>query len=231
MSGCERDLLYPLGRQALSTQNRHPDPLWLYHITHVSNVNGILQQGGLVANNVLQENYLNIAHQSIQTRRHSQQVSCGLGGVLHDYVPFYFCRKSPMLYAIHKQQVEGYSGSQAEVVYLLVRFDSIRQSELNWVFSDGHAAMALSDFYDDAARLDQIDWPLMKAQYWFDTDDDPDRKRRRQAEFLIHATLPWSHVAGIAVYDEAHRKQVEGILSNTAQAHKPAVKVLRKWYY
>lgn len=208
-----------------------PDPLWLYHITHISNLPDILAQDGLLANNAISGQYTNIAHQGIQTRRHTRQVSCGAGGVLHDYVPFYFCRKSPMLYAIFRNRVEGYNGGQAEVVYLLTKFDSIQQAGLSWVFSDGHAAMDLSDFYDNPQNFDQVDWPLMKAQYWRDTDEDPDRKRRRQAEFLVHHHLPWEQIAGVAVYSEAQKTQVETILTNTHVFHRPSVKVLREWYY
>jgi hypothetical protein len=39
----------------------------------------------------------------------------------------------------------------------------------------------------------------MEAWYWNDTPDDPDRKRRRQAEFLVHGALPWDSVEFLAV--------------------------------
>jgi hypothetical protein len=208
-----------------------PDPLWLFHITHISNLPNILRQGGLVANNAISGQYTNIAHQEIQTRRHSKQIPCGIGGVLHDYVPFYFCRLSPMLYAISKNRVEGYSGGQAEVLYLAVKFSDIQQAGLPWVFTDGHAAMDFSEFYTDPTHFDQVDWKLMQAQYWSDTDDDPDRKRRRQAEFLVHQCVPWACITGIGVYDAAQQSRVASILDNAPSIHKPTVKVLRKWYY
>jgi len=44
-----------------------PDPVYLYHITHVDNLPGIIEAGGLLANNSVAENgYVNIAHESIQ---------------------------------------------------------------------------------------------------------------------------------------------------------------------
>ena len=47
-------------------------------------------------------NYTNIAYESIQDRRSIKSVPCGVGGSLHDYVPFYFAPRSPMLYTIHR---------------------------------------------------------------------------------------------------------------------------------
>ncbi|MEN9425273.1 MAG: hypothetical protein RL122_2656, partial [Pseudomonadota bacterium] len=63
------------------------------------------------------------------------------------------------------------------------------------------------------------------------TDEDPDRKRRRQAEFLVHQCVPWACIAGIGVYDAAQQSRVTSILDNAPSIHKPTVKVLRKWYY
>lgn len=205
--------------------------IWLYHITHINNLPNILVQGGLLANNVLQSQYTNIAHEGIQARRHTTQVSCGPGGVLHDYVPLYFCKRSPMLYAIKNNLVARYSGGQSDIVYLVVRFENVEKSDLSWVFTDGHATMALSDFYSTTEELINIDWELMKAPYWHDTDEEPDRKRRRQAEFLVHERLPWSVVSGVGVYDEAHKQQVESIFNELAVQHRPNVKALPKWYY
>jgi len=70
-----------------------PDPVYIYHITHIDNLPGIIEAGGLLANNSAAENgFVNIAHESIQQRRHSKQVPCGPGGLLHDYAPFYLGR-------------------------------------------------------------------------------------------------------------------------------------------
>lgn len=56
--------------------------------------------------------YTNIAHQNIQDRRAYRQVPFDPGGVLHDYVPFYFAPRSPMLYTISRGNVVGYEQGQ-----------------------------------------------------------------------------------------------------------------------
>lgn len=208
-----------------------PERIWLYHITHIENLAGIISVGGLLAHNGIDETYTDIAHQTIQNRRNQTQVLCPPGGALHDYVPFYFCRRSPMLYAIHKDNIEGYHGGQQSIVYLVSELARVQQADLTFVFTDGHAIMQFSEFYNAAADLDKIDWQLMQAQFWFDTDEDPDRKRRRQAEFLLYQRCPWSLISGIGVFDEAMQLRVKGLLDSLKPEHLPRVKVLRDWYY
>lgn len=208
-----------------------PERVWLYHITHIDNLPGIIRSGGLLAHNGIEDGYTDIAHQTIQKRRNQTPVPCSPGGALHDYVPFYFCRRSPMLYAIHKDNIAGYCGGQQSIVYLVSELARVQQAGLTFVFTDGHAIMQFSEFYNNVANLDKIDWPLMQAKLWTDTDEDPDRKRRRQAEFLLHRQCPWSLITGIGVFDETMKLLVESMLESLKPKHLPRVKVLRDWYY
>jgi len=209
-----------------------PDPVFLYHITHVDNLPGIISSGGIVANNqITPADYVNIAHESIQVRRHTKPVPCGPGGLLHDYAPFYLGRKSPMLFAISKGNVEGYEQGQEPVIYLVSKLALAQKAGLPFVFTDGHAAMEFTDFYDDISQLAQVDWEVLTTKYWFANDDDPDRSRRRQAEVLIHQKAPWEIIAGIAVKTEATKQRVEQIINSSAATHKVEVKVLPDWYY
>ena len=207
-------------------------PTLIYHITHKDNLEGIISRGGLVAQSVMDTDpiaYCNIAHATIQDRRAQTQVSCGPGGFLHDYVPFYFAPRSPMLYAIDRGNVEDCTEDQSDIVYLLSSAQGVADSGLEFVFTDGHGIMELSDFYDDLEDLDKIDWDVMNARYWADTDDDPDRKRRRQAEFLVYKMLPWDRIEMIAVMNNEIKAQVEGIILSSSRKHP--IKVKPDWYY
>ncbi len=135
-----------------------------------------------------------------------------------------------MLFVIHKGSVPGYFGGQTEVVHLVSTIERAEVAGLEWVFTDGHAEMApLTDFYDDLADLKKLDWGLMQSHYWFDTDDDPDRMRRRQAEFLVHDFFPWELVDSIGVCNDIMAAHVHEILETAA--HKPQVVIERSWYY
>ena len=54
-----------------------------------------------------------------------------------------------------------------------------------------------------------IDWELMESKYWHDTDEDNSRKRRRQAEFLIHKFCPWRLVREIGVMNNDVKIKVQ----------------------
>ena len=157
------------------------------------------------------------------------RVPCDPGGCLNDYVPFYFGVRSPMLYTINLGNVEGYEQGQEAIVYLKSTAQTASNANLDYVFTDGHGIMDFTDFYDDFAHLGEIDWPLMKAKWWNDTVEDPDRKRRRQAEFLVHGGFPWTWVEAIVVMNNAREAQVQTLLAHAA--HKPPVVVRRNWYY
>ncbi len=134
-----------------------------------------------------------------------------------------------MLYTIHKGNVPGYQDSQSSIIHLVVEIQAIANSNLDFVFTDGHAVMDYSDFSDDLYDLNYIDWELMESKYWFDTDEDNSRKCRRQAEFLVHKFCPWTLVKEIGVVNDNMKIKVQKILEN--YNYKPLVKIHYDWYY
>jgi ssDNA thymidine ADP-ribosyltransferase, DarT len=192
-----------------------PRPIDLYHITHIDNLASIIRCGGLLSNTCLQARnkvVRDISYGNIQDRRATKHVPCAAGGILHEYVPFYFAPRSPMLYTIHKGNVPSYQGGQAAVLHLVTTVEAIEESELVFTFTDGHAVMAYSDFYDDLDDLERIDWRVMKSRRWFDTDNDPNRKCKRQAEFLVYSSFPWDLIQEIGVINQSVQAQVRQIL-------------------
>lgn len=207
-----------------------PVPTKIFHITHIDNLPSIIQQGGLYANSQKElASYVNIAHSSIQNRRRYYPVPIAPGGNLHDYVPFYFAPRSPMLYSIHMNRVEGYSGGQRPVIYMVSSVQAVEAKGLDFVFTDGHAIMFFSNFFNDISKLSVIDWEIMQERYWADTEDDNDRCRRRQAEFLVFRFFPWNLIEEIVVYDEIIAQAVGNILRNGEVITE--LRVNREWYY
>ncbi len=208
------------------------DSTLIYHITHKDNLGEIISNGGLVAQSQISYagiTYCNIAHNSIQDQRLITPVPCGPRGYLHDYVPFYFAPRSPMLYAIQMGNVDGSTAGQSDIVYIVSSTEGVKNAGLDFVFTDGHGIMNFSEFFDDLKDLDAVDWDIMSEKYWTDTLEDPDRKRRRQAEFLVYKQFPWALIEEIAVRNRSAESEVEGIISTTAS--KPPVSIQNNWYY
>lgn len=204
----------------------------IYHITHIDNLEKIMASRGLHCDAEMCSNgttCVRIAHNHIKERRARTAVPFSPGGTLADYVPFYFAPRSPMLYAIHTGFVAGYNGGQDAVLHLVSSADAVKLNNLKFVFTNGHAVIKLSHFYNDLSDLDKIDWDVMAAKYWNDIESDNDRSRRRQAEFLVHDFFPWELVEMIGVISESMAKRVKSILAGAG--HKPVVKVQQTWYY
>jgi len=204
----------------------------LFHITHLNNLVSIMEDGGLLCDSLLGEikkSPFNIAFGHIKNRRARKAVSVASKGTLADYVPFYFAPRSPMLYTIHKGNVAKYQGGQETILHLVITIEEIVQSKIPYTFTDGHAVMEISRFFDDLKYLDQVDWEVMQSRYWSDTRDDNDRRRRRQAEFLVYQFVPWNKIIEIGVMSHPMKAEVSKLISN--QKHQPVVNLHPEWYY
>lgn len=63
---------------------------------------------------------------------------------------------------------------------------------------------------------------------WKNTQEDNDRKRRKQAELLVKDFFPWYLIETIGVYDKAHKEVVKQLL---VQPNDPIINIEPKWYY
>jgi hypothetical protein len=112
---------------------------------------------------------------------------------------------------------------------VVVRSRRIRSVREQWL-ARGPAAAAVTQVFSDLSLLDSaVDWEVMRAQIWKNTAEDPDRMRRRMAEFLVHTRVPIDHLAGIAVRTESMMGQVNEAL--TAHGIALPVRVRPSWYY
>jgi len=88
----------------LSVSPSPPRPQ-IYHITHVDNLPSIIAAGGLFSDALMLAQggpAAGIGMSKIKTRRLALPVDCHPGDKVGDYVPFYFCPRSIMLFVIHR---------------------------------------------------------------------------------------------------------------------------------
>lgn len=210
------------------------EKLWIYHITSVQNLRGIIQSGGLWSDTERERQgivHSNIAHSHIKERRKKTRVTVGPYGVVADYVPFYFCPRSPMLFAIHQSRVENCSLGQQDIVYLCAKVSCVIGNTA-WCASNGHTDIsALCTFFNTPAGFTLIDWDAVRTDGWGypDYTTDSDLKRRKQAEFLVPTFFPWNFVGGIGVMDATMEQTVRTLLQQAEL--KPQVAVKRHWYF
>lgn len=136
-----------------------------------------------------------------------------------------------MLLNLKTGRVSGYDEGQSPLIYLVTTAQVVEHAGCRFVFSDGHGLAGFTEWFDDLAQLDQVDWDIVGARYWSDQPDDNDRKRRKQAEFLVWQSLDWTLIRGIAVLNPSMKQRVEGILDQFPQRSRPKVAVKADWYY
>ncbi|MDQ5826051.1 MAG: DUF4433 domain-containing protein [Chloroflexota bacterium] len=204
-------------------------PNHIYHFTHVRNLNSIVESGRLLCKNQLATTpYTDIAAEDIQRKRAIKKVPCGPRGTLTDYVPFFFAGRSPMMYFISRN-VQIYPEGVIPLVYLVSSAQTVQAAGLPFVFTDGHPIMRITRFYDDLAHLSAVDWDVMSSRMWNDTQEFPDRQRRREAEFLVWNSFPWELVEGLSVVNKQMQSYVQATIS--ASEYQPPVVVDRSLYY
>jgi len=192
----------------------------LFHFTHIDNLEAVVEAGALLSDAVMCARGL-LANEAgdpeIKQRRREQPVTCPPGGVVADYVPFYFAARSPMMFKLWKGSVPSFTGDHRDLVYMISRVDRLVEAGVEFAISDRNAAKALADFTNDVGVLGDlnitnphsnfVDWPLMKATIWRNTADDGERMERRMAEFLVHAEVPLELLVGSAVQSDARKSR------------------------
>lgn len=209
---------------------------WILHFTHIDNLSMIVECGRLVCDALAQQGLTiaEVGDREIKEARRRRVIPTDPGGRVGDYVPFYFAPRSPMMYRIacdHRDSIAGrYPDGDRPLVYLAATVGAVIHAGLAWVATDGNAATATTEFSSDLDRLDEmIDWPLMTAVRWNNAPDDPDRQRRRMAEFLVHRQVPFSVFHQVGAYSDQHADAARAIVAGTPLADQ--IFVRRSWYY
>ncbi len=220
-----------------------PNPVRLFHITAIANLPAICAAGALVSKNggaAAGVAYQNIAHTNIQGRRAAKPAPNPPGGTLHDYVPFYFAPRSPMLSAIHNGKVMGCNFRQDDIVHLETSVERVTSNGEEFVFYDRNASLAFSTPFTDLAKLDAVAWDLLAepplldgfCKYFMNKHDNEryvDRMEKRQAEFLVRHRVPLQQFIRIGVASAAKAALVQTALM-AAGVPLPVV-VQPDWYF
>jgi len=146
---------------------------------------------------------------------------------LLDYVPFHFGPRNLFLFNLITGRVSSYSDGQEPLVTLVIDVEAVAAAH-PFVFTDGHALAAFSEYHDSLPQLRALDWAAIDGQGF--SNQDLDRKRKKQAEFLVHGTLPWSAITGIAVYNDRALQRANELLARYPDRDTP-VRIHQPYYF
>lgn len=112
---------------------------------------------------------------------------------------------------------------------MITSIEKLYESGVQFVFTDGHSYAALTQFFNSIKDLDRIDWTTVQNKRWNNTSDDPDRKRRKEAECLVFKELTFDKILAISVYNQ----NASNYISSVLQKNNLNIPVFIKpeWYY
>jgi len=199
----------------------------------VENLPRILTDGCLFSDVVINERggpSKTIGMSTIKQRRLSLPVKCFSGDKVGEYVPFYFCPRSVMLYIIYQgNHLEvSYRGGQGPIVHLEADLNAAVawavQDNRRWAFTLSNAGAVYTEFRSNLTQLSEIDWDAVAAHDW----RAPETKEGKQAEFLVYERFPWHSVERIGVSSASIHSRVRAELGGEP---RPVVEIKPDWYY
>lgn len=208
-----------------------PEKIYLYRILHWDCLAEVLDRGFFPKRHPdFQLPPKRIGDVELATKRDRRALKTPGAGTIGEHVAFYFCGHSPMLYKIHT----GYGvpkEHQRDIVYICCKLETIAALGHSYLFTDGQANTGGTKEFTLLADLEQLDWNVIPEQYWRDTEDDRDRERRKQAEFLVKGHVPVACFQGIYTFDAQRQAEVSQLISARGLTIPVRVDTNRKLYY
>lgn len=207
-----------------------PSSIKIYHIVHVDKLHSILTDKYLWSDAVIRRRPstgTTIGMTRIKERRLHKTLLSYPDLCVGECVPFYFCPRSVMLYTLSKQNDPSlpYQGGQEPIVHLEADLHAsvewARQENKRWVFTLSNAGSSYFEERSDLSDLRDIDWQAVHARQW------KDHKEKKQAEFLMEHSFPWTLFERIGVFSEDVLHRVSHLL----RADHPRVEIIKEWYY
>ncbi|EHJ9960895.1 DUF4433 domain-containing protein [Vibrio parahaemolyticus] len=178
---------------------------YFFHFTHLDNLEAILANGLLSTNEKKEKkiSHKDVASPDIQCTRSEMSVTCGPKGKVHDYVPFYFCPRTPMFLSIIKSR----NYDQPYFITFAVSIDKLTSEKFVFTNKAANRRSDPPEFYDCPTNLDKLSWDTIESRKWSCADESA--KHQKMAEALHHGKFSISDVDYIVVWNEHYKDDVE----------------------
>lgn len=182
-----------------------------YHFTHIDNLDSILKHGLLATSEKARKgiSHENIANTDIQNTRSQIAINSEFRLVpkngftkylfdYHEFVPFYFSQRSPMLLSLSMQK----NIDQERVIYFVIDCNKMLKDKPNSFFTNQsvNRISDLPNLYNHEANLDCLDWDAIRDPR-YRLDDQT--KHYKMAEFLLHKQVFMRDVVRIITYNNS----------------------------
>jgi len=183
----------------------------LLHLTHISNLKGILQNG-LLPRSVVEKRMLSfrdISYQTVQNLRRDKEVR--LPGrprmTFRDLVPLFLVPKTPMLSRLRE--------TTDDLCFVVVKPRRICEDSFELLICDGNAAADGTTCHSLSANtsaLEHLPWAVLTASYWRGHEDG---KRKRAAEILVWPKVPVEDILCVVVFSAITHQRVSSLLQES----------------
>jgi len=180
---------------------------YAYHFTSVENLDSILSNGMLSTSLKKSKSisHTDISLKDIQNRRQDMLVPCLPPKKVHDFVPLYFSKRTPMLLSVLRTK----NIDQFYIIYFAVPISLIDRDDV--VFSDAAANTLIPpNFYSNPENLNKLDWKEIDSWDW---NPPSPRKQKKMAEMLILDELKISDVSYIVVWNDSVAQYIKKLFN------------------
>lgn len=166
---------------------------FLYHMTHIDNLDSILKHGLLSHNNPYKQQ--DISNKQVNSRRSHRETI--YYRKVHDYVPFYFNPRNAMLYRnLHK-----YGDN---IIILKFRRELLLQKDT--IFTNKNASTDSVKYFNNFRDLDKLNWEYIWSSSWYDRIII---KQTMMAEVLVYNRVSIDYLEGIVCKSKKMKLKLE----------------------
>jgi hypothetical protein len=194
----------------------------IYHVTHLSNLAGILEQRAIIAGAVPQ---LDLSSDELRTERAEISIPGSPERSLTDYVPFFLSPEAGLWQSLRsghdhpRVSAAARAAEPFDFVFLVSTVRHVVGADPSFVLADGNVeadATRFASTREDAERM------LYRLRA------ESDSERLQNAELLVADRLPLESVSLIGVANDKVRSAVRDILAGSD--FSPKISVYPPWF-
>jgi hypothetical protein len=165
---------------------------YLYHMTHIDNLENIFKYGLLSHNN--KHKKVDISNRDVNARRNKRETIYLKS--IHDYVPLYFNPRNAMLFYNQKRH-------DKDIIILALNPTSIIDNyKDSFIFSNQNCSTDGVLFFNKLEKLKEIDWETLRSYSWTQNKEKEVYIRQvMMAEFLVYEKISQQHFEKIYCQD------------------------------